>query len=85
MILATHLLNNSIVPWLCADEGVEACYTVLLELLDARHGSVLEISAIILRLLTPNVLGDAARKLPGERKCAAVRARALQFAKATLR
>ena len=56
-----------------APELSEAAFGVLLALLAPAHGSVREVSAMVLRLLTGNLLADKA-----------TRARGLAFAKATL-
>lgn len=49
-----------------------ACFAVLLALLMPLHGSMLELSAIVLRLLTPNLLavssGGAKAALPGRER-----------------
>lgn len=42
-----------------ADDVVKACFKTLMALLHTRHGSVRELSAVVLRQMTPNILGLA--------------------------
>lgn len=76
---------------LCTADGiVQACFKALMALLHTRHGSVRELSAMVLRQMTASILGlaesagNAATKAGSSghnpKHIAAVRSQALQFA-----
>ena len=72
-----------------ADSVVQACFKALLALLHTRHGSVRELSAMVLRQMTASILGLAENAgtvmksgptTANPKHIAAVRSQALQFA-----
>ena len=85
MLLGCH--DSSIC--LAAETVVPACFKTLMALLHTRHGSVRELSAVVLRQMTPSILGLADSGGAASSKSAplsanpkhitAVRLRALQF------
>ncbi|KAL3140652.1 hypothetical protein ABBQ32_005218 [Trebouxia sp. C0010 RCD-2024] len=72
-----------------ADSVIQACFKALMALLHIRHGSVRELSAVVLRQMTANILGladstgaAATKAVPTAvhpKHIAAVRLQALQF------
>lgn len=74
---------------LTADSVIQACFKALMALLHIRHGSVRELSAVVLRQMTANILGladstgaAATKAVPTAvhpKHIAAVRLQALQF------
>lgn len=62
LLHATHASQYiaSKVPHLwSADQVLQACFKALMALLHTRHGSVREVSAVVLRQMTTNILGLA--------------------------
>lgn len=71
-----------------ADKVVQACFKTLMALLHTRHGSIRELSAVVLRQMTANILGLADSSGPATKavptsahpkRIIAVRLQALKF------